>query len=188
MQAVPLTHYSLISQSRSFVAWLKKAYPAVSFSHVRYLGWGPFSHMIAMSYDLGGTILSGGCYIFGLLPSSYFIPGTRDDSSRPQDIMASLLDAMLKFRPDFFSGVPWVLEGLMKFLDSGIDSKHRKELVDALRGLKVFHLGGAPTSTECIRWAQEHQVALAIGIGMTELGGMSDLPVIFFYLYFYRIM
>ncbi|KAJ6632258.1 hypothetical protein B0H10DRAFT_1771537 [Mycena sp. CBHHK59/15] len=168
IKCVPQTHQAITTHCRSRAEWLHRTFPTVSFQHTRALGWSPFSHIISICNDIGtSVILAGGCYIFALIPSSYVGPAVEG----PSDVPALLLQAMLRYLPDCFSGVPWVLEGLMKAFNSETDPARQAKVGNALRKFKVFLVGGAPTSDECKKWARGQGMTLLNDIGMTELGG-----------------
>ncbi|KAF8180341.1 hypothetical protein K438DRAFT_1725600 [Mycena galopus ATCC 62051] len=169
LKCVPLTHHTLISQARSILAWDQKTFPGVSFQYLRVLGFNPFSHIWALTDIYTHVFLAGGCYIFGLTPSAYFLPGELDHDSR--DVATSLLLAMEKYRPDSWTVVPWLLDGVRGTIISEPDLVRREQLVHLLRSFKVIVVGGARPSEDCIRWTLEQKIVLSIGIGMTELGG-----------------
>ncbi|KAJ7176732.1 hypothetical protein C8R46DRAFT_1077165 [Mycena filopes] len=163
IKCVPLTHRTIIAQSRSMLQFHQNAYPSVSFRHLRVLGWGPFSHMIAMVDIATHVFLTGGCYVFGLTPSGYH--------ARVGDATTSLLDAIVRYSPESLAAVPWVFENLKQAVESEVDLARRETFVGALRKFKLVWLGGAQTSAECIKWAKDHHVPLVLSIGMTEVGG-----------------
>lgn len=171
IKCVPLTHQTILAQSRWLLAWNQRTYPDVAFQHLRVLGWGLFSHMLTALDIWTHVFLTGGCYIFGLTPSGYFLDGAPDQGHR--DVIILLFRAMEKYHPESFAVVPWIFEGIREAVTSEPDLERREELLRILRGFKLIILGGAPTSKECIRWAQEHQIPVVLSIGMTELGGTS---------------
>ncbi|KAJ6550874.1 hypothetical protein DFH09DRAFT_607272 [Mycena vulgaris] len=171
IKCVPLTHQTIIAQSRTLLEWDQKTYPNVSFEHIRVLGWGPFSHMMAVADVACHVYLTCGCYIFGLTPSGYLVPEDKRDGG-PRDVAALLMRAMEKYRPEAFVAVPWIFEGIIKTINCEPVSARREVMVSVLRKFKLFALGGAPTSDECIRWARQQQIPLILGIGMTELSGV----------------
>ncbi|TFK38562.1 hypothetical protein BDQ12DRAFT_683838 [Crucibulum laeve] len=178
LKCVPLMHGSILAGSRSRVAWWRKTWPNEDFERLRVLGWSPWSHIIAHSHDLGAaTLLTGGCYIFALTPSSYATVAANAHAPRSSvaardlDISGQLLDAAKKRKPTIFTGVPWVLEGFMARWKSEKDSGLRKKIGDVMRLFKIFGSGGAGTSAECLQWAKEIGLRLVLDMGMTELGG-----------------
>ncbi|KAJ7482732.1 hypothetical protein FB451DRAFT_1235938 [Mycena latifolia] len=170
IKCVALTHQTILTHARSLLEWDRRTYPEVSFQHIRLLGWAPFSHMMAISDITNRVYLTGGCYIFGLTPSGYLRHGAQG-ADGPSDVTAALLQAMEKYRPESFAGVPWMFEGIMKIVRAEPDLARQEELIEVLRNFKLIMLGGAPTSEECIRWAREQQIPVILAIGMTELGG-----------------
>ncbi|KAJ7482780.1 hypothetical protein FB451DRAFT_1236033 [Mycena latifolia] len=170
IKCVALTHQTILTHSRSMLEWDRRTYPEVSFQHIRLLGWAPFSHMMAISDITNRVYLTGGCYIFGLIPSGYLRHGVQG-ADGPSDVTAALLQAMEKYRPESFTGVPWMFEGIMKIVRAEPDLARREELIGVLRNFKQIMLGGAPTSEGCIRWAREQQIPVILAIGMTEIGG-----------------
>lgn len=174
LKCVPLSHGLILSGCQTQLAWLKKTRPHDTFDHLRVLGWSPFSHILSVSIDIGAhTFLTAGCYVFALTPSTYFVSDSRAESlDQGLDIATMLLRAMLKEKPTAFAGVPWVLEGLMKTWTT--DLALRDDIGRALQLFKVFICGGAKTSDDLILWAKERQLALVLGLGMTEVGGMSS--------------
>ncbi|KAJ7666829.1 hypothetical protein DFH06DRAFT_1040341 [Mycena polygramma] len=169
IKCVPLTHRTLMTQSHALLQWNRKTYPTVSFQHLRVLGWGLFSHMLA-AHDISTHVfLTGGCYIFGLTPSGYYFPGNAEQES--VDVSTAVLRAMEKYRPECFAAVPWMFEGIKDTIMSEPEAERREELLRLLRNFKLLLSGGSPTSAECIRWAQEQSIPLVLSFGMTELGG-----------------
>ncbi|KAJ7808049.1 AMP-dependent synthetase/ligase [Mycena olivaceomarginata] len=169
IKCVPLSHQTLVAQSRSMLNWNRRTYPGVSFQHLRVLGFSPLSHMWALIDLATHVLLTGGCYIFSLTPSSYSLPGADAAlNTASHDVMASLLLAIERHRPDSWAVVPWVFEGIWGAVTSEPNSLRREELVRILRRFKLIMLGGASPSEGCIAWARQ---VLILCIGMTELGG-----------------
>ncbi|KAK7033257.1 6-deoxyerythronolide-B synthase EryA1, modules 1 and 2 [Favolaschia claudopus] len=177
IKCVPLTHETLSAQAQALLQWNRKTFPDISFQHLRVLGWGPFSHMLAILDLSAHVILTGGCYIFGLPPSSYHhsdaaVNATttttiREASTAPD----SMLHAMDKYRPDVMTAVPWTFEKVRETVEGEKDSARRTLWLEILRGFKMINLGGAPTSVECVAWVKKHGINLVLSIGMTEIGG-----------------
>ncbi|RDB30961.1 hypothetical protein Hypma_000136 [Hypsizygus marmoreus] len=156
LKCVPVTHHSLVMNGRSQLAWFQRNLPGVSLEYLRVLGWSLFSHIMSICFDLGTSVLmTGGCYIFALMPSMYSI-ATRSEVEGQFDVPTLLLDAILKHQPDAFAAVPWVLDGLMHAWNAEIDLLRRSRIDTALQNLKYFISAGAATNEE----------------GMTELGGV----------------
>ncbi|KAJ7644124.1 hypothetical protein FB45DRAFT_824078 [Roridomyces roridus] len=165
IKCVPLSHGTVMVQGASLVTWHINHHPQVSFEHTRVLGWAVLSHMISILHDIAHTYLTGGCYIFALVPSGYH------GKTQSGDVPNSILRAIEAYSPDLFAGVPWIFENIIKVIDSEPDMVRREHLCSLLASLKAMMLGGAPTSLECIRWALDRRVPLGLSIGMTELGG-----------------
>jgi acyl-coenzyme A synthetase/AMP-(fatty) acid ligase len=169
LKPVPLTHESLFDGSVSTIAWLKKTYPETDYTRLRALGWAPWTFLLSFNCDIGGfTLLTGGCYVFALVPSSYASSEAEEVvgyDGLPGRILKSILDKKI----DTFSCVPLVYEGIMAIYQES-DEMKRKSILSALRAMKSLMCGGAKTNPEAIAWACEIGLALNLGIGMTELG------------------
>ncbi|KAF8217001.1 hypothetical protein K438DRAFT_2007702 [Mycena galopus ATCC 62051] len=168
LKCVPMSHQAVLAQSSSVLEWNRRAFPEVVFQHIRILGFSPFSHIMGLLDIFANVFITGGCYIFGLTPSSYFLP-TSDHGSR--DIVSSLLFAMEQYRPDSWASIPWLFDGIMAKIKSEPDSVRAQGLIRALQRC-ILDTGGAAPSEEFINWVKEHQLLLSIGIGMTEVGGL----------------
>ena len=99
------------SSSQSCLSWYKKVWPQQDFNNLCVLGWSPWSHIIGLSHDIGAaTLLSTGCYVFGLVPSSYPYPtlDAAKNASHYLDIPTQLLDTAISTKTTAFTGVPWV--------------------------------------------------------------------------------
>lgn len=172
VKCVPLSHQSILAGSQSRLAWWKRTWPQQDFKHLRTLGWSPWSHVIGLSHDLGAAmILSGGCYVFSILPSAYGAPSNASKASRYLDVCGQLLETAIAKKTTAFAGVPWVLEGFMRTFKQELDPGRKERIHGAIKNFKVFGSGGAATSPECIEWANDLKLPLLIDIGMTELGG-----------------
>ncbi|KAJ7768218.1 hypothetical protein B0H16DRAFT_1686400 [Mycena metata] len=171
IKCVPLTNQTLMAQSLSMLDWHRNTYSEVSFQYLRVLGWGPFSHMLAVVDITAHVLRTGGCYIFGLTPSGYCRPTINATGVSSRDAIVMLLEAIMKYTPESLAAVPWVFEKLKEAVTSEPDFTRRKAFVAALQKFKLLWLGGAQTSTECIKWARAHHIPLVLSIGMTEVGG-----------------
>ena len=82
------------------------------------------SHHRLMSHDIGAaTLLTAGCYVFGVEPSAYPIGvDSATNASRYLDVPTQLLDTAISKKPTAFAGVPWVLEGFMKAWKNELDA------------------------------------------------------------------
>ncbi|KAF8216995.1 hypothetical protein K438DRAFT_1798123 [Mycena galopus ATCC 62051] len=170
LKCVPLSHETLLSQTSSILEWNRRAFPESVFEHIRVLGFNPFSHIWGFLDIFLYVFLTGGCYIFALTPSSYFLRGALDKGSR--DVFSSLLLAMERYRPDSWAAIPFMFDGIMGRIKSEPNSGRKEELIRAMQRLKICEMGGAAPSEECINFVLEHKLALAVGIGMTEVGGL----------------
>ncbi|KAF8217016.1 hypothetical protein K438DRAFT_2007710 [Mycena galopus ATCC 62051] len=170
LKCVPLSHETLLSQTSSVLKWNRRAFPDSVFEHIRVLGFNPFSHIWGVLDIFLYVFLTGGCYIFGLTPSSYFLRGALDQG--PRDVFSSLLLAMERYRPDSWAAIPFMFDGIMGRIKSEPDSERRKELIRAMQRFKIIEIGGAAPSEESINFVQEHKLRLAVGLGMTEIGGV----------------
>ena len=165
------------SSSQSCLSWYKKVWPQQDFNNLRVLGWSPWSHIIGLSHDIGAaTLLSAGCYVFGLVPSSYPYPtlDAAKNASRYLDVPTQLLDTAISTKTTAFAGVPWVLEGFMKALKNESDEARKTRIMGAIALFKVFGAGGASTSVECIEWDKRVGLPVVLDLGMTEVGGTFD--------------
>ena len=173
VKCVPISHKNIINGSQSRLSWFKKTWPQQDFNHLRVLGWSPWSHIIGLSHDIGAaTLLTAGCYVFGVVPSAY--PAGVDagqSASRYLDVPTQLLDTAISKKTTAFAGVPWVLEGFMKAWKSESDEARRARIMEAIKLFKVFGAGGASTSAECIEWAKQVGLPVLLDLGMTEVGG-----------------
>ena len=175
-KCVPISHKNVINGSQSRLSWFKKVWPQQDFNNLRVLGWSPWSHIIGLSHDIGAaTLLTGGCYVFGLIPSSYPTGDAVNNASRYLDVPTQLLDTAISSKTTAFAGVPWVLEGFMKALKSESDEGRKGRIFEAIKSFKVFGAGGASTSAECIEWAKRVGLPVVLDLGMTEVGGTIDL-------------
>ncbi|KIM43994.1 hypothetical protein M413DRAFT_372837 [Hebeloma cylindrosporum] len=181
LKCVQLTHASIAKGSRSTVGWNRKTWPALDFSKLRILGWAPWSHIIGISHDIGGSVFgTGGCYVFGAAPSGY--PTLLNDdpvsSAKQMDMVDRLLAAALRTQPDMMMTVPLVLEGFKKIYLAHLAANEVEKaslIKDMLLRLKGFGVGGASVNPDTFVWARDLGVRVTLNIGMTELGGKSVL-------------
>ena len=171
-KCVPISHKNVINGSQSRLSWFKKVWPQQDFNNLRVLGWSPWSHIIGLSHDIGAaTLLTAGCYVFGVVPSSYPTGDAAKNASRYLDVPTQLLDTAISTKTTAFAGVPWVLEGFMKALKNESDEARKARMMRAIGSFKVFGAGGASTSAECIEWAKRVGLPVLLDLGMTEVGG-----------------
>ncbi|KAF7970690.1 hypothetical protein HWV62_23296 [Athelia sp. TMB] len=181
LKPVPLSHASIYCNCRSQLAWLSSPssyahrWPNKTPARLRVLGWAPFSHIMALSHDIGTyMILTGGCYIFAVPPSTYPQRVTAPSVNVPNSatslaVSEALRDALVAKKPDVLGGVPWIFEELMQLHTQR--SSPDEELIKALARLRVCITGGAEPSPSLVKWAVEMKIPLVLDIGMTELGG-----------------
>ncbi|KAI5117734.1 hypothetical protein M0805_002079 [Coniferiporia weirii] len=170
LKCVPITHGALYANCNAKSAAFHSEHP--SAKGLRTLGWGPFSHIMALAHDFGtNTILAAGCYVFGIPPSSYPNSKAHVDvhaySGRRQvhSISAILLRTAARTETNLFSGVPWILRQFMEVCAS------RPEYNFVLRNFYQIHSGGAKLDDDVVEWATTNRLQLDVGIGMTELAG-----------------
>ncbi|KAF4622433.1 hypothetical protein D9613_009459 [Agrocybe pediades] len=173
VKCVPLTHESIFAGSQARVKFWKRTWPEEQFKNIRILGWSPWSHVIGLTHDIGaGMILSGGCYIFGIIPSAYGASSAQSNhASRYMDVCGQLLETAFVKKPTAFAAVPWVLEGFMRSYNEEEDTSRKQRIETAIKSLSTFGSGGAATSPECVEWAKEFGIPVVFDLGMTELGG-----------------
>ena len=172
VKCVPISHKNVINGSQSRLSWFKKVWPQQDFNNLRVLGWSPWSHIIGLSHDIGAaTLLTAGCYVFGVVPSSYPAGDAAKNASRYLDVPTQLLDTAISTKTTAFAGVPWVLEGFMKAVKNESDEARKARIMEAIGSFKVFGAGGASTSAECIEWAKRVGLPVLLDLGMTEVGG-----------------
>lgn len=177
LKCVPLSHGSLVRNGNAQLSWFAHNIQDVALKHLRVLGWSPLSHAMSMCSDFGThVLLTGGCYIFGLLPSTYrsgenlSVLGVA--GQHQQNVASELLSSIINYSPDVFGGVPWILDGVITALtDSAGDPAYLKKAVEALRRMQYIIMAGSATSETSIQWAKEHDLILIISIGMTETRG-----------------
>ena len=173
VKCVPISHKNIITGSQSRLSWFKKVWPQQDFNNLRVLGWSPWSHIIGLSHDIGAaTFLTAGCYVFGVVPSSYPTGDVAKNASRYLDVPTQLLETAISTKTTAFAGVPWVLEGFMKAWKNESDKARSARILEAIKSFKVFGAGGASTSAECIEWAKQVCLPVLLDLGMTEVGGM----------------
>lgn len=177
LKCVPLAHGSLARNGRAQLSWFAHSIQGVSLKHLRVLGWSPLSHAMSMCSDFGThVLLTGGCYIFGLLPSTYAsheCPDARGVAGhQQQNVAAQLLSSIINYSPDIFGGVPWILDGIIDALrDTAGDPTYQKKAAEALSKMQYIIMAGSATSEASIQWAREHDLVLINSIGMTETQG-----------------
>lgn len=135
----------------------------------RALGWGPFSHIMSLAHDFTcHTVLSIGCYIFAVPPSTYPAPTSIAGSSShgaEYDIGAILLQTAKRANADVISGVPWLYKRLMTACEG------HPEYLELLKNCRQLLSGGALADPDAEKWADEHGLKMDVSIGMTEIGG-----------------
>lgn len=176
LKCVPISHEVLAKGSYSRLEWFRTAWPETDFGRLRVLGWTPWSHIMGISHDLGAaTFATGGCYVFGVPPPGY--PTTRvNPPTGGTNVVASLLDGVLRTKADVLIGVPWMLQGIHAIqsdllrANTHLSQQEAMRIQEALVGLKYLGLGGAQTTKELLRWAMSLGIKIVQDMGMTELG------------------
>ena len=181
LKCVSISHETIFKGSQSRYSWWRHTWPSESFEKLRVLGWAPWSHLMGILNDIGAAaFFSGGCYVFGVLPSNYSRENTLEGvgtsimmPARDLDLFDRLLDSAMRLQPDIFSCVPWVLEGIQEkhasLLLRGF-SEEASRVCQALSAMKTIGCGGAAISAESAAWAFENNITLSSDFGMTELG------------------
>ena len=183
LKCVPLAHQSVVSGTKSRVAWWKGAWPDKDFKNLRVLGWSPWSHILGICHDIGGAMFAtAGCYCFGVIPSTYTSPESTDQLEGESDVVSRLFDGAIRIKPDVFVGVPWVLEGFKDKWSQEKVADKKEDMQRVLEKMKVFGCGGAALNKELALWAKDMNISVTVDIGMTELGGeyALDLKLFFF--------
>ncbi|KDR66938.1 hypothetical protein GALMADRAFT_232329 [Galerina marginata CBS 339.88] len=181
LKCVQLTHESIARGSQSFVKWFRSTWPSAQPEKLKVLGFSPWTHIMAMSHDLGGaTFGTGGCYVFGVPPSGYPLHATKKvrnvlgKAEKEMDVLDQLLETAVRTRPDVFLCVPWVLEGFKERYERLSEGRREQgvlEVKEALQTFKSFGVAGAAMPPEVSRWAKDMGINISNNIGMTELGG-----------------
>ncbi|KAF8151526.1 hypothetical protein B0H34DRAFT_132545 [Crassisporium funariophilum] len=172
VKCVPISHRNILAGSLARLTWWKKVWPEQDFTHLRVLGWSPWSHIIGLSHDLGAAmLLTAGCYVFGMVPSAYGGSQDTNQSSGYLDVPGQLLETAIATKTTAFAGVPWVLEGFMKTWKQETDPTRKERILNAIKAFKTFGSGGASTSPGCMEWAKQIGLPLVLDLGMTEVGG-----------------
>ncbi|TDL21930.1 ketoacyl-synt-domain-containing protein [Rickenella mellea] len=167
LKCVQLTHRSLYANCRSQLHFLRSNF-LDNNDRLRVLGWSPWSHIIGVSLDIGTCcFMTGGCYVFGIVPSTYNTGETNGD------IANALLETAIRAEVTSFTSVPWIVRRFMERQrsESAMGDSDKGAVTSALRNFKVIMAGGAKTDRDVIEWAENIQINLAVSIGMTEFGG-----------------
>ena len=180
LKCVPINHGTLLyNAALELAAWrvrrgiaktLEEPSPLEKF---RTLGWGPFSHIMAIANDFTcHTILPAGCYIFGIPPTTYPISskGAEAGVERPvagqaYDVGALLLKSAKRANANLISGVPWLYKRMMEVC------AREPEYLDMLKQCKQVLAGGALVEPDVQKWADKNGLLMDVSIGMTEIGG-----------------
>lgn len=197
LKCVPVAHAALIKNAaRELEFWYARrrgsaragekvaesSYEDRDPGNFRVLGWGPFSHILALAHDLTVYVaITGGCYVFGIPPAGYptspsisATTGIKRDSSNekgeedvedPNGLGLSLLRTAARTKANIFASVPWV------FARFRAACSRRPEYLDVLRGFKQIMIGGALADSSLLNWAKESGLRLEFSVGMTECGG-----------------
>nr|WGJ61594.1 polyketide synthase 1 [Sanghuangporus sanghuang] len=172
LKCVPIHHGMLFSNAHLELAtWrvrkgiTRELYGGAEPERFRVLGWGPFSHIMALAHDFTcHIVLSVGCYIFAVPPSTY--PTSASSSTGTEyDIGTILLQTAKRSNADMISGVPWLYKRLMTACEG------HPEYLDLLKRCRQLLSGGALTDSDTEKWADEHGLKMDVSLGMTEIGG-----------------
>ncbi|KAF9557920.1 ketoacyl-synt-domain-containing protein [Agrocybe pediades] len=182
LKCVPLQHFQLTNGSRSVTHFFNDADPSSNLSRPKVLAMSPWSHIMSIVHDIcGASFSTGGCLVMGVVPSGY--PVDEEESSdfakalgktvAEMDVIDRLLDTAERTRPDFFVGVPWVLEGFKDRYErmNGANSPVAKSVRETLQHFKCFGVAGAAMTKEIVGWALDIGIRITHNIGMTELAG-----------------
>lgn len=186
LKCVPLTHGVISKGSLSGLHLMRMAWPSVSFDELMILSHSPWTHVMAISHDIGAAFESAGCIIMGVTPSGYPVD---DDENRAGifgkeehelDVLDRLLQTALRSQADLLIGVPWVLEGLKERYERLRYLKMEREAMcvkEMLQKVKCFGIGGAAMAEELLSWTLDMKINVSCNIGMTELGGKLSCPL-----------
>ncbi|THH06897.1 hypothetical protein EW145_g3760, partial [Phellinidium pouzarii] len=188
LKCVPLDHATFIQNAaRELELWYarRKATDGSAVEGVdqlgrfRVLGWGPFSHIMALAHDLTVYVaLPGGCYVFGVPPAGYPIPaaaisseneskGGTEDSN---DLGLTLLHTAHRARANIIACVPWLFSSIRAACDRVSPSERTKHM-QTLRNFRQLMAGGALPDASLLAWASENGFKMEVSVGMTECGG-----------------
>lgn len=178
LKLVPIHHGALLrNAARELESWrIRSGETEGPLKPTRVLGWGPFSHIMAIAHDLTVfTALPGGCYVFGAPPATYPIPAAvLEAESKTSEPVVEELRLPLKLlrnaaraHADVFAGVPWMYA---RFREA---CKVYPEYLPVLKEFRQLVAGGALAEAAVLAWCQEHDLRLEISLGMTECGGIS---------------
>lgn len=175
LKCVPLAHQSIYTNCVSQHHWLRSAFPQETFDHLRVLSWGPWSHVIGISHDIGlFTLLTGGCLVLATIPASYGAT-SQDSQLAGLDSHARLVRVILEKQADILTVVPWALEGMMGIWKEETNEPRRQEIANTFSKMKAVVTGGALPSESVVGWALDLGINIVRSIGMTEIGGPSFL-------------
>lgn len=179
LKLVPLHHAALVrNAARELKLWRARIGEPedVPLVPTRVLGWGPFSHIMAIAHDLTVfTALPGGCYIFGAPPASYPTPQSAS-TVEEKNTMTVKAELALPFKllrnakrahADIFAGVPWMFA---RFREACAD---RPDYITVLKQFRQLVAGGALAEPAVLAWCNEQGLKIELSLGMTECGGKS---------------
>lgn len=140
---------------------------------------------MSILHDIGGAAFgSAGCIVMGVLPSEYpteeveHVANIFGKEEHEMDVLDRLLETALRSQPDFFVGVPWVLEGFKERYERLLRLNMEMEALSIkvmLQKVKYFGISGAAMTQELLLWVREMEINASSNIGMTELGGTFSL-------------
>lgn len=178
LKCVPITHGTLFANTNLELERWRARRGAASGpqpERFRVLGWGPFSHIMALAHDFScHCVLVVGCYVFAVPPSTYPISAdsgvARPAAGQAYDVGTILLQTAARTKTNVFAGVPWVFRRLME------ECARNPEYLELIRGYKQLMSGGALTDNEILKWARENELQFEVSVGMTELAGTFSRP------------
>ncbi|KAH8110239.1 hypothetical protein DFH11DRAFT_1514493 [Phellopilus nigrolimitatus] len=173
LKCVPITHGTLFANTNLELERWRARRGAASGpqpERFRVLGWGPFSHIMALAHDFScHCVLVVGCYVFAVPPSTYPISAdsgvARPAAGQAYDVGTILLQTAARTKTDVFAGVPWVFRRLME------ECARNPEYLELIRGYRQLMSGGALTDNAILKWARENELQFEVSVGMTELAG-----------------
>ncbi|KAJ7196194.1 hypothetical protein GGX14DRAFT_545737 [Mycena pura] len=164
LKAVPLTHKFVLANCQSKLAWWRHMQPHKDLDGTRVLGWAPWSHVLSHMQDIGTvTVLTAGCYVFASVPSSYL------PQQKSTDLTSKVISGIVNKNVTALAALPFVLDGLKAACESG--TPEAQVLLGALRNMTMIECGGAVLDLSVADWAEQNDVPVVVGVGMTETGG-----------------
>lgn len=117
-----------------------------------------------LSQDIGTvTVLTAGCYVFASVPSSYL------PQQKSTDLTSKVISGIVNKNVTALAALPFVLDGLKAACESS--TPEAQVLLGALRNMTMLECGGAVLDLSVADWAEQNDVPVVVGVGMTETGG-----------------